>query len=287
MSNQNNKGIALMVLCMACFALADFFVKLTSAYFNLGQLLLFLGVGSSACFYAVAHRQNVPVFNAQALEPAVLLRTAGEVIAATFVLLAIGYGSLSGAAVIVQIHPLVAALAAYCLLRERLSKQRLLAIIVGLVGALVVIQPSPSNFDLPTLFALVAVLGMTMRDLASRIVADYHSNTALSFYGTLATIGVALIMIAFEGNTTWSWGWHWLQVVAMILCGTVALYSQTYATRICELSVTSPYRYTRLPFSLLLAVFALGEQLTPNLLYGSALIVAAGIYLLYKERVKT
>ena len=190
---------------------------------------------------------------------------------------------MSGASAIMQIQPLAVALAAYCVLRERLGGQRLLAIGVGLVGALIVIQPSPENFDLPTLFALIAVIGMTMRDLASRMVARYHSNTTLSLYGTLATIVVGLAMIAFEAKTTWSIGWHWLYVLAMIVCATVALYSLTYSTRISELSITSPYRYTRLPFSLLLGVFALGEQLSANLLYGSALIVASGIYLLYVE----
>ena len=283
MPNHDQKGIALMVLSMASFALSDFFVKLASANFSLGQLLLFFGVGSSVCFYAVAYRRQLRVFSAQALEPPVLIRTAGEVIAGTFIILAITYGSLSGASAIMQIQPLVVALAAYCLLREGLGTRRLLAICVGLAGALIVIQPSPENFDLPTVFALIAVIGMTMRDLASRVVARYHSNTTLALYGTLATIGVGLVMIAFEGDTAWRFGWHWLYVLAMIACATVALYSLTYSTRISELSITSPYRYTRLPFSLLLGVFALGEQLTPNLLYGSALIVASGIYLLYKE----
>ena len=106
MPNNDQKGIALMVLSMASFALSDFFVKLASANFSLGQLLLFFGVGSSVCFYAVAYRRQLRVFSAQALEPPVLVRTAGEVIAGTFIILAITYGSLSGASAIMQIQPL-------------------------------------------------------------------------------------------------------------------------------------------------------------------------------------
>ena len=295
MQDQNTQGIVYMVLSMACYAISDLFVKLAADYFSFGQLAFLLGIGSSAYFYAVARYYNITVFTKKALEPAVLFRTFGEVFAAVFIIMAFACGSLSGASAILQIVPIMVALAASLFLHEKLGVHRLLAIVGGFVGTLVIIQPHPDHFDLASAFALIAALGMAMRDLGSRIAGRRHSATLLALYGALATIIVGFLIIIIElllasspqSALKWVSLEHWLYVTGMTVFGTAAVFTLTHATRISALSAVSPYRYTRLPFALLLGVVLLDETVTPSVLYGSLIVVAAGLYLLYKEAKST
>ncbi|MEM6659347.1 MAG: DMT family transporter, partial [Pseudomonadota bacterium] len=105
------------------------------------------------------------------------------------------------------------------------------------------------------------------------------------FYGFLSIILAGLIyrfwedtpMIVPEPNTI-------LHLIAAVLMGVMAYGSLMKAMRTGEVSAVTPFRYTRLLFGIGLGVVMFGESLSRNMWTGSALIVASGLYIMWRGR---
>ena len=69
----------------------------------------------------------------------------------------------------------------------------------------------------------------------------------------------------------------------MILSGCMGFFFMTEAVRLGDISVVSPFRYTRLLFSMLAGILVLGEQVNTIMLIGSALTILSGLYIWYRE----
>ena len=72
-------------------------------------------------------------------------------------------------------------------------------------------------------------------------------------------------------------------LAAMIVAGCMGFFFMTEAVRLGDMSVVSPFRYTRLLFSMLAGILILGEQVNTIMLIGSALTILSGLYIWYRE----
>jgi drug/metabolite transporter (DMT)-like permease len=75
-----------------------------------------------------------------------------------------------------------------------------------------------------------------------------------------------------------------LALLAAIAAGTLAYACLMKAMRTGDVSAVTPFRYTRLPFGIALGVILFGEAITLPMLIGSGLIVASGIFILWRSR---
>jgi drug/metabolite transporter (DMT)-like permease len=129
------------------------------------------------------------------------------------------------------------------------------------------------------LFSVLGALGFAGRDLATRSASKILSNIQLGVYGFFILIPTGLIILFFNddfANIVLPSRITSLQILGTIVFGSTAYYSLTVAMRIGEVSVVTPFRYTRLVFALLIGV-TLFDNLT---LLGSAIVIASGIYTL-------
>ncbi len=117
-----------------------------------------------------------PLFNS-----AVMLRHAGEPIAATSMCLALAYVPISTIGAIIQTVPLMITAVAALFLGGRVGIRRALAIGVGFLGALFIVQPGDANFDTMTGLVFVSAIGMTIRDVGTKLVSNSFSTLLLSF----------------------------------------------------------------------------------------------------------
>jgi drug/metabolite transporter (DMT)-like permease len=123
------------------------------------------------------------------------------------------------------------------------------------------------------LFSVLGILGFTGRDLATRSAPKILSNIELGVYGFFILMPTGLIILFFNddfANMVLPSSITSLQILGTIVFGSTAYYSLTVAMRIGEVSVVTPFRYTRLVFALLIGVTLLG----------SAIVIASGIYTL-------
>ena len=283
-TDSNVKAISFMVFSMLAFAIDDMFIKFASGGANAGQIIFIHGIISFLLFYAVVRRNKENFSLGLIKERPILVRTLGDMVGASCMVLGIILLPLSNASAILQFQPLVVTLGAALFLGEVVRWRRWSAIIAGFIGVMIIIRPGLEGFQPASLIVLGAVFGLAIRDLATRVIRQDVSTSAISAIDGLALIVAGYVIHLFIGG---SWNIP-LEALAYIciaaLFGTIGYYAITMAVRMGEISSVAPYRYTRLPFAMLLGFFVFSERPDFFMIVGSVIIVAAGIYTLYRER---
>lgn len=284
MQRENLRGAVMMVVAMALFALGDGLVKTTSGMLGPGQVLALMGLGSAIVFGILLLRHGENPFNMTLfLNRYVVTRNLGEIIATSGVFLSLAYAPISIFSAIMQVLPLLLTLAAILFLGEKVGWRRWVAIGGGVIGMLMIIRPGSESFQPASLFAVLGVCGMTMRDLGARMAPASISTRLLAFYATLALVPTGGIMMYLgRGPTPMSTGQGGV-LLLMIGLVTIAYMLSTMAMRMGEVSVITPFRFSRLIFGLLVGTIAFGERPDPWVYAGAAVILASGVYAYMRE----
>lgn len=281
----NLKGAAIMVFAMLGFAIEDAFIKLLAGVLPVGQVIASLGAGGALVFAVLVKAQGLPLFPRAILARPVLLRNLGEVIGTLGFVTAIALIPLSTASAIVQAIPLFVTLGAALFLGEPVGWRRWSAILVGFAGVLLIIRPGMAGFDWQSLFALQAVFGLAIRDLATRRVAVATSSIQLSFLAFF-------MLIPTGGMLLWLWGdpplvptgTQWAFLAGAIGFAAISYNAIVVAMRIGEISFVTPFRYSRMIFALVIGVVVFAERPDALTLIGAGIIIASGLYTLWRER---
>jgi drug/metabolite transporter (DMT)-like permease len=192
---------------------------------------------------------------------------------------------LSTASAILQATPLFVTLGAALFLQESVGWRRWTAILVGFCGVLLIIRPGLEGFTWQSLFALQGVVGLGIRDLATRRVPRTTSSLQLSFWAFLVLIPASGLMIWANGEVIAAPDAITLVYFAIaLLIGIGAYYSIVAAMRLGEISFVSPFRYSRILFALVIGISVFGERPDAMTLTGAAIIVGSGIYTLWREQ---
>lgn len=281
---ENLRGALLMTAAMLGFAIEDMFIKLLAASVPLGMLPILLGLGGSVVFACLALARGDRLFSRDLLARSVLLRNTGELIGTIGFITAIALTPLSSASAILQATPLVVTLGAALFLGEQVGWRRWSAILVGFAGVMLIIRPGLDAFEPNSLFALLGVFGLALRDLATRTVPRSISSMQLSTYAFATLIPAGFLMLAVTGEAlVMLTPLEWLLMAAALGFGVLAYYAIVAAMRMGDVSVITPFRYSRLVFALGFGVIFFGERPDAMTLAGSALIVASGIYTFWRE----
>ncbi len=281
---ENLRGSALMVLAMAGFALEDMFIKRLADDLPVGQILMLLGAGGAVIFGLAALARGDALLSRDLLTWPVMLRNLGELIGTIGFVTAIALTPLSSASAILQATPLAVTLGAALFLREQVGWRRWSAILVGFAGVLMVIRPGLSGFEPASLFAVQAVFGLAMRDLATRAVPHTVTSMQLSSYGFATIVPAGALLLWLSGGAVSPDAANWRDISLALLLGVAAYYAIVAAMRVGEVSFVTPFRYTRLIFALVIAVLIFDEQPDTLTLLGAAVIIASGLYTLLRER---
>ncbi|MBD3677662.1 MAG: DMT family transporter [Rhodobacteraceae bacterium] len=279
----NLRGAALMVVAMAGFALEDLFIKRLSAEMAVGQILVVLGVGGALAFAAIARAQGKRVLTRELLSKPVMIRNLGELIGTVGYVTAIALTPLSTAAAILQAMPLAVTLGAALFLGETVGWRRWTAICVGFFGVLLILRPGTEGFEPASLFAVQGVIGLAIRDLATRRMPTHISSVALSCYGFAVVVPAGLILLAFGQPATMPAPSAYVEIAIALFFGMGGYLCIVGATRIGEMSVIAPFRYSRIVFALFIGVLVFAERPDAWTLGGAALIVVSGLYTFARE----
>ncbi|MFD1195960.1 DMT family transporter [Seohaeicola saemankumensis] len=281
---ENLRGSLLMTAAMLGFAIEDMFIKLLAATVPLGMVLILLGAGGAVVFAALALLRGDALFSRDLMARSVLIRNSGELIGTVGFITAIALTPLSSASAILQATPLVVTLGAALFLGEQVGWRRWSAILVGFAGVILIIRPGFDAFEPASLFAVMGVIGLALRDLATRTVPRSISSMQLSTYAFLTLVPAGMGMLAFTGDAPRLLdGLEWLLIAAALAFGVLSYYAIVAAMRMGDVAVITPFRYSRLVFALCFGVLFFGERPDMATLAGSALIVASGIYTFWRE----
>lgn len=281
----NFRGALLMVLAMFGFAIEDSFIKMMGDALPVGQILTMLGIGGSAVFAVVVLAQKRALFERAMLAGPVLTRAIGEIAGTVCFISAIVFTPLSTASAILQATPLVVTLGAALFLGESVGWRRWAAISVGFMGVLMIIRPGLEGFSPLSLFALGGVFGLALRDISTRKISASLSTMQLSLLGFLVLIPAGCVMLLVTGQSLAPMDLRLTSLMfASIAIGVFAYYGIVAAMRVGEVSFVTPFRYSRLIFAMIIGVSFFDEQPEGYTLLGGAIIVASGIYTVWRER---
>lgn len=273
-----------MVIAMAAFAIEDMFVKAAASTVSIGLILILFGLGGTTIFVVLTLRRGEKIFHPAILSRAILLRVLCEITGRLTYALAITLTALSSASAILQATPLMAMIGAGLFFGEKINLRRWIAVLVGFIGVLMIIRPGLAGFEAASLFAVVATIGFAGRDLATRAAPSVLSNMQLGVYGFFILIPTGAGMVIYNGQPLVLNMMASLQILGAILFGVAAYNALTIAMRTGDVSVVSPFRYTRLLFALIIGIFVFSEQLDLATIFGSLLIVLSGVYTLMHSR---
>ena len=282
---ENFRGAAFMVLAMLCFAIEDMLIKLMAGALPVGQIIGMLGLGSALLVAAVLIVQGQPLLTRTMLTPAIAVRALGEMVGTMGFVTALALTPLSSASAILQATPLFVTLGAALFLQEAVGWRRWSAILVGFLGVLLIIRPGMEGFTWLSLFAVQGVIGLGIRDLATRRVPKDTSTLQLRFLAFLALIPAAALLMWINGTTLQPLtARNGVYFTGAMLIGIVAYYGIVAAMRIGEVSFVTPFRYSRILFALVIGVWVFDENPDVLTLLGAAIVVGSGLYTLWRER---
>lgn len=283
--SSNVRGATFMVVAMAAFTFNDTLSKLAAQTINPGQLMLVRGLFATTLISLLAWQQGALKGYRNYWHPMVFLRLVGEVGGTVCFLAALPNLPLANISAVLQALPLAVTMGAALFLGESVGWRRWLAIATGFGGVLIIVRPGFEGFNAFSLLALLSVAFCAVRDLATRKIPDHIPSLFVSTTTTvIITITGALTIVPFGGWVPMS-----VNLVAF-LAGAAVLVLFGYqfvimAMREGEISFIAPFRYTALIWALSLSVFVFGDIPDLAMIAGAAVIVASGLYSLYRERV--
>lgn len=278
------RAILLMIISMFFFTLADLFVKLSSQTLPSQMVVTIMGAGTGLIFYGLLRAKAQTAFRLAYAHWSVMVRAIGEVVAALGIMISLSVVPLATVTAIMQSQPLLLTVAGALFLGEKVGPRRIIAVLAGLVGVLLILRPGMGEFSLYSWLVIVGVFGMTMRDVGSRLVPSAIPTMVIVLYGAIGTTIAGALMMGYSGAVVMPVGVVWFYVVAMVLSGTAGVYFITQAMRLGEVSVVSPFRYVKIVFGMGAGIVVFGETIDGFTIMGTIIVTTAGIYAFMRER---
>lgn len=269
---------------MCAFTVNDAFMKSLSGDIPLFQAVLLRGIVAIICLTIMCRVMDQLHFKLPRRDwGLILLRTLGEVGGTYFFLTALFHMPIANVSAILQALPLAVSLAATLFLGEALGWRRFAAIAIGFVGVVLIIQPGGADFSSYSIYALIAVACITLRDLAVRRMSV---QVPVVFVALIAAIGVTALGAIGSLFITWQpmSATSAMQIGGATICLIFGYIFSVSAMRSGAISFVAPFRYTSLLVALILGMAVFNEW--PNVLtvLGASIVVATGLFTLWRER---
>lgn len=285
MTDQNTRlGILLMIGTTFVFAMQDGLSRHLAGAYNVQMVVMVRYWFFAAFVIFVGARKAGGIRAAAATKQPVLQAFRGLLLAfeicvmnAAFVLL----GLVESHAVF-ACYPLIIAALSGPVLGERVGWRRWVAIGIGFIGVLVILNPGHTVFSPAALVPLLAASMFALYGLLTRYVAR-KDTSATSFFWTGTMGAVALTCIG-----VWYWepmsGQDWALMGVLCVTGALGHYMLIRCYEVAEASSVQPFAYLQLVFASALGLTVFGETLRPNVAIGATIVIGAGLFTLLRER---
>ena len=277
-------GILLMIATTVVFATQDAISRHLAGEYNVLMVVMIRYWFFAAFVIAIAQRKAGGVRAAAETQQPVLQAFRAALLALEICVMVAAFtvlGLVESHAVF-ACYPLIIAALSGPILGETVGWRRWLAIAVGFVGVMIILQPGASVFDPAALIPLGAAIMFALYGLLTRFAARLDT-TATSFFWT-GTVG-AVVMTAVG---LWFWepmsGRDWVWMATLCVTGALGHWLLIKCYEVAEASAVQPFAYFQLVFASALGLVVFGEAIRSNVALGAALIVSAGLFTLWRER---
>jgi len=282
--SQLTVGYLLMLLAFLCFACMDTSAKwLVGAAVPVLQVVWLRYFAHFLCTVVVyVPRQGIGIVksNRPGLQCVRALFLLGST---TLNFTALKYLPLTTTVAIFFVAPLTVCLLSIPILGEKVGIKRILAVFIGFLGVLIIIEPWGQQFDPHVFLAIGAMLGVSGYFVMSRVIAGVDENSTVQFYVS----GIATILLAPFAFYVWQWPDSLYTWFILLLIGTLGMIGHsmlTHAHKMAEASVLAPTVYSQIIYIAILSWLVFGQPLDQKTITGTAIIVSSGLFIWYRER---
>ncbi len=211
-----------------------------------------------------------------------LTRALGVVSALAAFFFSLRFMPLAEAQTLVFTSPLFITLLSMPLLGERVGPHRLGAVAFGFVGVIIAMRPGGDTFQIEALYLIFSGFAFALASVLTRLMGRSETNAAIIFYSTMGQLVPMAILLP------WSWVMpatltDWLLFVTLGLVGGYAMQCMTLAFRYAPASVIAPFEYSALLWGALAGWIVWQELPHPAVWIGAAMLVASGLYIVWRE----
>ena len=276
----------LMVCAMGSFVCNDTIVKIVGKHLPVGELIALRGVMAMAILTAICASQGLLGELPKIRQKNVLMRSTCDLFATIAFVTALVHMPIANLTSVMQAVPLVVALLSMLFLGEEVGWRRMIAIVGGFIGVLLIVKPSVSNVSVYEVLALAIVLFVAVRDLLTKTIPARIPVFVIALANAgFVTVGGAALML-FQG-AVWLEAWE-VGILALAACFLSAGYLLMVATlRLGELTGTAPFRYSVMVFAIISGVVVFGEFPDWIAILGMVLIVVCGLYAAHREAMRS
>ena len=180
--------------------------------------------------------------------------------------------------------PVWVALLAPLFLGEVLTKQRVLTVILGFAGVLIVARPDINQFDFAIVAAVTCAICFAGSMMATKSLTSDQSITCILFWLTLMQLAMGLVATVFMGTITFPEGINIFWIVIVGIGGLTAHFCITNALALAPAIVVIPLDFMRLPLISVIGFLAYGEAFELPILVGAGVIFIAILLNLKAEK---
>lgn len=280
----NLRGAMFMVVSMVTFTSNDAITKFVSESMNMAQVMFMRGLFASIFICFLAWRSGAFANPRLIVQPLVALRAIAEAAGTVSFLTALANLPIANVAAVLQALPLTVTMGAALFFGESVGWRRWLAVMVGFIGVLIIVQPGLEGFSVYSLSALLCVGFCTIRDLITSKLPPNIPSLLVSCATSIAVTIIGAFLISPMG------GWTPMEVSStlLLMCAAVLLLFGYHfiilSTRIGEMSFIAPFRYSSLLWAIIMGIVVFHEIPDLAMSIGATLVVASGLYTLYRER---
>ena len=296
----NTKGALCLIGALGCLTLSDSIIKWLSPELPLHQITLLRSCFALVLVLVIVQFEGGLVTLRTRRPVLHFLRGSMLVLANMFFFTALAAMPLAETVVLFYTAPLFICVLSQPVLGEKVGLSRWFVIVVGMIGAVIMLRPGSDVFNVVSLLPIMAALSYAAMIMMTRKLGIQEKAGALTFYIQIAFIvistcvGLAIGDGKFDvyDNTSLQFlfrAWVWpdlAQFQLLIICGSIVsvggyLISQAY--RIGEAPAVAPFEYASLPFALVVGFYLWGDWPDWHAFIGTGLIISSGLLVMYLE----
>lgn len=279
------RGIFLYVSQVTCFLVISMTVKSLAPYFAVTELLLVRFVFALLVVLAVIGPKRGSGFFKTRYPIDHMIRTCCGMVALGLSFVALSGAFIANATAVILSAPIIAVVLAFFVLHEQIRPSRMIAVIIGFCGILMIVKPglggsSPAiyaAFGAAVFFAFVVVW-------LRKLNRTEHPLCISFFYNLSGTVVFLMWALLIGFSDAWTQAPKLLGLILLLgVTGAAQQILLSYSFRYADASLLAPFEYLSLPFALIVGLVFWNEMPDLTSLIGAGTIVTCGILLVAKE----
>lgn len=297
------KGILIVMAGMAVFSIQDIIIRTLSGEYSVLEIMFFRSIIALGPMLLMVHMSG-GLSTLKTSQPVLMtLRGTLQMLSYVTFYLALAAMPLADATAMFFVSPLIVTVLSTFFLEEKVGIRRVVGVLLGFSGVLIIVQPGTGAFGFEALLPLGAALTYASSVIFTRRLGKTHSGASMAFHAMLVFLVVSSVAgailgdgsFAREDNPSISFllrGWHmpaitdFMMLAALGLIAACGFYCLSQAYRLGEASAVAPFEYIAMPLAVFWGFVIWREVPEWTTVAGIVLIVGSGLYILHRETIR-